>query len=295
MTVVTTALRGLGQIILQQRVIAGVLFLAAICWHSPVMGLAAILGSLVGSGWAWWRSYPAVEVGSGMYGFNAALIALAVVQVPRTSLIEVLLVILGAAVCIVIATIVTAVLLRRGVPVYTAPFVIIVWLQLGVLMDVGLVPAFAAGGSAVEGGIHWPDSILWSFGQIMFLNDSISGILILAGIAIASPKAALWGVGAAVGSALFAVLAGWEAGLISQGLFGYNAVLVAIALLRVPWLWRIGGIVLSCLIMHGMLTLGWSPLTAPFVISAWLSARRPAVREKCSVRSTISKECSRTA
>jgi len=269
-SVVRTALLGLGQIILQQRWVAGIFFLAAISWHSPLMGGAAVVGSLIGSGWARWRGYPDAEVHSGMYGFNAALIALAVAQVPRTSLMEIFWVIPGCIICIALATTVTAILLRRGVPVYTAPFVIIVWLQLGILMDMGMVPSFATTDIPVAHGIDWPNAILWSFGQIMFLNNSISGALVLTGIALASPRAALWGSVAAIGSALFAVWVDWDAGLINQGLFGYNAVLVAIALLRVPWLWRAGGILLSFLIMHGMLELGWVALTAPFVLSAWL-------------------------
>lgn len=262
-------LLGIGQILLQQRLAAGSFFLLAILWHSPILAAAALAGSLAGSGWAHWRRCSTQDVATGVYGFNAALIALAVAQVPRAAIWELILVMLGSLICIAAATSLVATLRRIGVPVYTAPFVIFVWIQLGVLVDIGLVPAFAAAGGTAEGGIHWADAILWSFGQVMFLNDSISGALILAGITLAWPRAALWALVAAVVATVMAAMLAWDAALISEGLFGYNAVLVAIALMGVPWGWRIIGLILSCLLMHGMLIAEWPALTAPFVLATW--------------------------
>lgn len=264
-------LRGLSQIMLQSNAWTGVLFLAGIAWLSLPMALATVAGSLCGSLWAKWRRYPAEEITDGLYGFNSALIALAMVQVPRTSALEISLVVLATAAGIVVAAILARLARKQNVPVFTAPFILVVWILLLPLLDPSLLPAFAEKPAETVLALHFGLAVAWGFGQVMFLNATVSGIFVLVGLALSNCKTALWAAGAALMAALFAGVAGWPHESISQGLFGYNAVLTAIALMSLAWPWRMAGVLGSCLIMHGFLSIGWPALTAPFVLASWLA------------------------
>lgn len=232
------------------------------------MALMAIAAASLATPMAAWKG--AVDWDKGLHGFNAALIGLAVAQVPHATWRDMLLVGLAGLAAVVLATAVTVLLIRKKFPVFTAPFVVATWILLAPLMDLGLLPAFAEAPAGADHHMVWHQMLFWSFGQIMFLNDSISGALVLCGLAVSSPRAALWACAAATLAALFGVLAGWPHGLISQGLFGYNAVLTCVALMPLAWGWRMAGVLISCILMHGFLAAGWPALTAPFVLSSWI-------------------------
>lgn len=267
--VIPGSLRGLSQIMLQANAWTGLCFLAAILWYMPLLGISALLGSALGFLIARWRRMDGVE--QGLYGFNAALIALALAHTPRTTPWEIVWVVPAAVLGILLATLVSSWLIRRRVPIFTAPFVIIVWLILFPLVDFGYVPAFEANGhSATATPVHWLHMLCWSFGQVMFLGDSVSGLLVLLGLLIGNWRAALWAGAAALLASCYGYWSEWPTDQIAQGLFGYNAVLTAIALMGILWYWRIAGVLISCLIMHGFLWVDWPPLTAPFVLASWL-------------------------
>ena len=70
------------------------------------------------------------------------------------------------------------------------------------------------------------------FGQVMFQGNWITGVLFFVGILVASPRNAIWAfAGSAVGFG-FGWLCGLPADALAIGLYGYNAVLCAIALDR---------------------------------------------------------------
>lgn len=263
-------LRGISQIFLQANAWTGAWFLAALAWVSLPMALAAVAGSFLGSLYAKWRRYPDQEVTDGLYGFNSALIAVAMVQVPRTSLLEMALVALATAAGIVGAAILARLARRREIPIFTAPFILVVWILLLPLIDLSLLPGFAEKPAETVMALHFTLAVVWSFGQVIFLNTTISGILVFVGLALSNWRTAVWAAGAALLASVIGGLAGWPHEFISQGLFGYNAVLTAIALMSLKWPWRVAGVCGSCLIMHAFLSLGWPALTAPFVLSSWL-------------------------
>lgn len=232
------------------------------------MALTALMAAVLATAMAAWKG--AEDWEKGLYGFNAALIGLAVAQVPQTAWQDLLLVGLLGLSAVILSTFATHFLIRRKFPVFTAPFVVSTWFLLAPLLELGLLPPFAGAPAGAEDPMLWHQMLFWSFGQILFLNDSISGALVLCGLAISSPRVALWACGAAVLAALFGILAGWPYGLISQGLFGYNAVLTCVALMPLAWPWRVAGILLSGILMHGFQAADWPALTAPFVLSSWL-------------------------
>jgi urea transporter len=71
---------------------------------------------------------------------------------------------------------------------------------------------------------------LRSIGQVFFCNNPMSGLLILIGLFIQSTRVAVHGVIALMAGNLAAIVLGFDTGLIASGLFGYNAVLVGLAI-----------------------------------------------------------------
>lgn len=263
-------LKGISQIFLQANAWTGFLFLCAITWHSPVMGVAALCGAWTGILFGKKLGIPEDKIQQGLCGYNAALIFMAMIQTPQTSWIEFAVVLFVSVLGILLATLLLKGAIRYQLPVLTAPFVIVVWLILAPLIDLGLVPAFASTDVQPSGKLNVLQLFTWSFGQVMFLNNTVSGILVLAGLFLAHWRATCWAAGAVLLSALTGIIAGWPLAAINEGLFGYNAVLVAFALMKLRWPWILSGVLLSCCLMHFFLIAGWAALTAPFVLSSWI-------------------------
>lgn len=124
------------------------------------------------------------------------------------------------------------------------------------------------------------DSVLRGVGQVMLQNNSYAGLIFLVGIFYNSAVLGWAALLGAVASTATAMLLGAERSRISAGLFGFNGVLVGIALLYFlePELLTWGYVVLaaasSTIIMAALLNfLGtWNipTLTAPFVITTLL-------------------------
>ncbi|XP_078204438.1 urea transporter 1-like [Callithrix jacchus] len=76
--------------------------------------------------------------------------------------------------------------------------------------------------------LQFVDWILRGISQVVFVNNSISGILILVGLLVRNPWWALTGWLGTVVSTLMAVLLSQDRSSIASGLYGYNATLVGI-------------------------------------------------------------------
>lgn len=69
------------------------------------------------------------------------------------------------------------------------------------------------------------------------------------------------------------LMLGQQLGLVTSGIFGYNAVLTGIALGEKKTknvIWAVAGIALSALITIVFIKSGFPALTAPFVFSTWI-------------------------
>jgi len=121
-------------------------------------------------------------------------------------------------------------------------------------------------------------TVLTGVGQIMFQNSAFTGAFFLAGIAVASP---LMAVGAAVGSAIgtaTAALLRYDREKIRDGLYGYNASLVGIALFffHEPVAMTVAiaavGCGVSTLVTRAMQQRMPLPTyTAPFILTTWIA------------------------
>ena len=76
---INIVLRGIGQIMLQESALTGLLFLAGIFYGSVSMGLAAILAAFCGTLTAKIMGYDNSEIQKGLYGFSPALVGVALI------------------------------------------------------------------------------------------------------------------------------------------------------------------------------------------------------------------------
>lgn len=75
-SVLSTLLKGIGQIMLQENSLTGLLFLIGIFYGSIIMGLA-LLAAICGTVTAYLLKYDKTEITQGLYGFSAALVGVA--------------------------------------------------------------------------------------------------------------------------------------------------------------------------------------------------------------------------
>ncbi len=263
-------LNGSSQIFLQRHPSCGALIFLAIGLHSlPLLGSALLAGTI-----AWLTAQllaaPADEVRDGLYGYNAILIALLLSIGHAWTL--------ALALWIALATIVTTLLLhllRRqrllgALPVYTLPFVLVgaLLLAFGPLPALQTAPPISM--AADEGLASLFEAALRGFGQVLFLDSPGASACLLIALLIANWRAALWAALAALLGLGLALLLNVPRDSALLGLYGYNAVLVALALNPARGWLPLTGALLSVQLLTCFAALGIPALTAPFILASWL-------------------------
>lgn len=116
------AIRGIGQVYLLNDVVAGILVLVGIMICSRISALAALAGSVVGTGVAAFVGCSRDAIANGMYGFNPSLTMTAVMMfyVPSSGSITVGIV--ASAITVFIQLALETSLATTGLPVMTLPF-----------------------------------------------------------------------------------------------------------------------------------------------------------------------------
>ena len=288
-------LRGSGQVMFQQSAWTGLLYLAGIFWGAYNAGAPQVAwGSLLGlaaSSFAGWiiGEYP--EDGQdGLWGFNGILVGCAF----PTFMASVPVMWVALVFCAMLTT-----WMRRGfnnvsvrfkINSLTFPFVFLTWIFLLSARVLTGMPLADADSPALI--IHIGGQIDWSIeafvgywlkgvSQVFLINNAVTGVLFLAGLAVCSIWAAAY---AALGSAValaVAVAYGADPADVTAGLFGFSPVLTGIALgctfYKVNWrtfLWALMGIIATVFIQAGMDALmtpwGLPTLTGPFCVATWL-------------------------
>ena len=288
-----SVLRGMGQVLFQNNSYSGLLFLLGVAWHSPVLAAAAALGCAVATASAQWLGLERGLLRQGLGGFNGALVGVALVYFFQPGLLTWLCVLLGAAIAAMLGLALRRMLEGWGLAVLTAPFVLAAWLfflasaGLGRLQPSGLLPApTLPSATAVEGIVTastWVHGLGHSWGQVFFQMDWRSGLLLMLGVAIASPGAALIAMlGVVVGMATAWALGAPEPA-IRAGLWGFNSLLTALALGHVfapagvrkirAALYALWGAVVCTLLTAAMQAalapIGLPVMTFPFVLTTW--------------------------
>ena len=293
---VRSVFRGIGQVMFQQSAWTGLLFWAGILWGAyesgtPVVGWGAITAVIVSTIAGYIMGEDSTDGVDGLWGFNGVLVGCALPTfLGNTWYMWVALVICSMATTWV----------RRGfnnvmapwkVNSLTFPFVFLTWIFLlsaryfhaldpsglsaaTLTLDVSDAALDTSFGSLV---IYW----LKGIAQVFLIDSWVTGIFFLVALAVCSRWAALW---AAIGSAValaVSILFRLDPATITSGLFGFSAVLTAIALgctfYKPNWkvaLWTLAGIIVTQFVQMGMdaymLPYGIPTLTGPFCITTWL-------------------------
>jgi urea transporter len=291
-------LRGVGQVVFQNNPLSGLLILVALFYNSWIYGLICLLGVLVSTGTALALRADKGLIRDGLFGFNGALVALALVAFTsadfRTGAVPspylTVYIVFAAAMTTVVFASLAALLGPHKVAALTMPFVLVGWLFLFAVLkfdniEAGPLAKPVSPDQYADGVAYvlptWYMGIGNAIGQIFFQDNWISGYLILVAIAINSRIGAVMALGGAALAALVAVLFGAPEGAIRDGLYGYNAVLTAIALggffLVLTWqsfAYTIFGVVVTTWLWASVAIflepIGMPVLTSTFVIVTWL-------------------------
>ena len=201
-------------------------------------------------------------------------IALAFVFKP-TAVIWVLIIIGG-----VLASIIQHFFIARKIPVFTLPFIVITWVFIFVLHHMSHVDFMEM--SSMEPVHHDYDDYLVgtnSFGEVIFQGGALSGVIFFIAVFINSPISALYGFIGAIIASVISQIHGESASDIKLGLFGFNAVLSAIAfagIKKIDGLWVLIAVVLTVyiddfLIDNHLLEIVGGVFTFPFVLGTCLT------------------------
>lgn len=255
---------GVGQIMFGDKPITGAIFLGGLALASPLMAAGAAIGSCIGSVSALAMRCDRTEVKQGLYGFNAALVGLAMTVAFAPSMASCALTIGGCAA----STAITSAMRRASLSHFTAPFIVSTWATWAIGKSLELNPSQMTN-SLLPNVTADPFGALHGLGQVLFQESAVVGGLFVAGLFLSSRKAAVAGLlGAGVGGAV-AAATGFSSASIASGLLGYNAALCAIALKDRPAYAALASVV-TLPLCAGFGYMGAPALTAPFVIATWL-------------------------
>lgn len=115
--------RGYGQVLFQEEVATGLVFVAAILVRDWVQGLYATLGTAVGLACGYVAGFPVDAVNLGLFGYNGVLCAILFAGRSGGDFISVVMAVLLSIALVRLAHI-------AGIPALTFPFVLASWLVL---------------------------------------------------------------------------------------------------------------------------------------------------------------------
>jgi len=281
-------LRGFGQIMLQGNALTGLLFMFGIGIGSFTMLLGAIVGSLASVVAAKYLRVDRADIEQGLYGFNGALIGIAMLFFYMPSIGSFSLIVLGGMFSSVVMD---DMLEDKGpIPTYTAPFIISAWFILFFASLFHLPVASVANMSMADSQLQ---AIIRGIGQIMFQANWLVGAIFIVALACHSRQALVFAlIGSGVGL-LVARIIGYPDELIILGLYSFNASLTAIALAAkfgIKPLPIVAGLLLSVLLTRIFQLFEVPALTAPFVLACWFVILTSSYYASVHVTSVIAKK-----
>ena len=264
---ISQILKGFGQIMLQESRLTGILFIAGIFAGSIEMGITSLSAVIIATIFAHIMNFNKENINSGLYGFSAALVGVAISLFFHNSLLSWIALIVGS----IIAAWLQDFFINKKIPAYTLPFVLVTWLSLLIIKNIDN-SIIKISGEIINTTPIWTVGFI-SYGQVIFQGALISGILFFIGVLIKSPIAAIYGIVAALLASFISLYIGQPIINIEFGLFGFNAVLCGIAMAGnkiSDILWALLATLLSLIVTFIFMKLGWVQLTFPFVISCMI-------------------------
>lgn len=256
---------GIAQVIVQHCPLSGLIILASIGIHSWKMALGALFGAFIGTATANILNFNRKDITLGIYGYNATLIGIANIYFFQTATMSVIVFILS---CIASVFITQWIPKYLKLPAFTAPFVFITWVIILFADVIKLKPS--------NDILNFADNIHTAglgeaVGQVYIQGNGITGAIMLLAILLCSKSSFIWALVATTLTWLLAQSLNYPDTNIQNGLYGFSAVLTAIALQNMkPIIFPLTGIVLTVFVMHTFILSGWPSLTAPFVLISWV-------------------------
>ncbi|WP_053655834.1 urea transporter [Micromonospora sp. NRRL B-16802] len=292
---VDACLRGPAQVVFQNNPLTGLLILVAVAWGAVENGQPRIFGGgvvglLVGTATAVVLRADNASLRKGLFGFSPFLTGIAVPTFLDDRPLMWLYLVLGAIATTVVTLALNTIFKTWGLTAFTMPFVLTTWVLLMAAYQfdrftvlTNLKPMFPGEGQLTGGRFDWDliPTFLRGVSQVFLINSWVTGLIILVALLINSRWSALFAVVGAVGATLLALWFGADAASLDKGLFGFNAVLTAIAVgavLHRPGalvtVYTLFGIALTLFVQLALATvltpLGIPVLTGPFNIATWL-------------------------
>jgi len=286
-----SALRGIGQVMLQNNSYTGLLFLAGVFCSSMLSGWAALLGTTASTATAVLLGADRSQVRAGLFGFNGALAAIALVGCLKPSLLVWGYVVLAAACTTVLMVALQRLMTTWKIPALTAPFVLttlcfmLACASFGHLNTAHVPPAAAPQEAVNVKGFVTASTVsqglLTGLAQVLFQANAITGLIFAAGLLINSRLACIAGLLGSFAGLLVAWGMGADESAIRAGAFGFNSVLTALALVGGSFFLNAAAVaygslavVTTAVVFAALSTalepLGLPALTGPFVLVVWV-------------------------
>lgn len=290
-----TVARGVGQVMFQDSAWTGLLFLIGIFWgayasHTPLVAWGALTGVVVSTLTGYLSGLKEEPGAQGLWGFNGVLVGCAFPTFLGDTIWMWLALIFCAAMTTWVRNAFNNITEKWGVSSFTFPFVFCTWVFLLAARELHGVPTPDMSTPALTE--HVVPAINLGFGdlvvywlkgvaQVFLIDNWVTGICFLVGLALCSMRAAIWAAIASAISLFLAIVFQATGADVAAGLYGFSAVLTGIALgatfCRFTWktaIWAVCGIIATFFIQAGMnaffAPLGLATMTGPFCIGTWL-------------------------
>jgi urea transporter len=242
---VDVTLRGSGQVIFMDNPLTGLLNFIAIFWGAiaagmPQVGIGAVVATFLSTGTAYAVGVDRDKLKMGLYGFNGVLVGAGIPTflAPNTAMWAFL--VIGSIVSTIVMLAMSNVLAKWNCPAGTFPFCVTTWFVMLAayafpsLVITGLPHAALAHAASVVPAAFGPFAFfraaLISVSQVWFINNPIAAIIFLIALVIESRWCAALAFMGGVVAVACAILFGADSGAISNGLWGFSAVLTAPAI-----------------------------------------------------------------
>ncbi|WP_318616650.1 urea transporter [Sporosarcina sp. YIM B06819] len=288
-TFLSASLKGISQVLLIENAFSGLLILLAITTSSLLLGIMTILSAFIGNIIGKIGGADENSINQGLFGYNSVLTGIALTLF-LTGPYHWIIALIGAAIAAIFTAAMMHVMKSSGIPVLTIPFIVLSWLMLlasyrlkAFQLTPDLVPQDLSNWEVdMTGKADWVEGTFNGIGQIFFLHNTLSGVLLFVAVFWAGWKFGLYAIIGNFVALITSYLLGGEPHLIFMGLYGYNAILTIFAVSVVfkgkshrfgPYLGIIGAcltVLLTASIATLLLPFGLPALTMPFVLSTWL-------------------------
>ncbi|KAN0027152.1 hypothetical protein ACTFIU_009837 [Dictyostelium citrinum] len=252
----------------------GLFFLVGLYYENPIMATVALSCTIISTLTAIIFKFKKENIMEGLYGFNSSLIGCAMVFYLELNVYVIIGLIIGS----IVSTLIMEFFLRNNLPAYTFPFIFTTWVLLWILRVPGITNAKPPSDTVDYQVLIDYAMPAHSFGQVLFLGDCISGLLVLIGVYIWSPIASLYGIISTIVSAgisnYFINVSGSAVSIdrIHAGLYGFNAVLCGIAQSGkkpIDGIYVLISLIISTTFYIMLIQNNFTSLTFPFVLSMW--------------------------